>query len=72
MKLRKRHKLDKPVELCPGDKLICTVTERGRAYMFTEFIGRKQIVDTIVTFDVEEPVLGLTSGIGAIFGESER
>ncbi len=67
MKERCRHKLPHPVHLGPGDKLICSVTERGETHQFTEKIGRKVIVDTVVTFDADGD-LGV-AGIGAIFGQ---
>jgi len=41
---------------------------------FVEDIGRPIAFDTVVTFDVEEEeeVLGLTDGIGAIFGKAAK
>jgi hypothetical protein len=58
-----------PVTLCTGDQLICRVTDKdGRTETFREDIGRSQIVDTVVTFDVEGE-FGLKDGIGAVFGK---
>jgi hypothetical protein len=47
--------------------------DTGTTQKFTEDIGRAVDVDTVVTFDVEEgeEVLGLTEGIGAIFGKAK-
>ena len=72
MKERQRHSLPNPVFLLPGDTFKCRVPDRQtkQDYIFEEKIGRTQKVDTVVTFDVDEPVLGLSSGIGAIFGEA--
>jgi hypothetical protein len=72
MRERQRNTLPTPVHLEPGDLLICTVTDRKTktAHQFREEIGRRITVDTVVTFDVEEPVLGLSEGIGAIFGKA--
>ncbi|MFA5344817.1 MAG: hypothetical protein WC315_00885 [Candidatus Omnitrophota bacterium] len=70
MKERTRNKLSHTVNLEPGDKLICTVNDHGRVDQFEEKIGRKMTVDTVVTFDVDQPILGLSDGIGAIFGKS--
>lgn len=69
MKERQRYSLP-IVRVAPGDRFICTVHERDKTHQFVEKIGRSQRIDTVVTFDVTEPVLGLVSGIGAIFGES--
>ena len=71
MRERQRSTLKNPVLLQPGDALICTVVDKKRCYRFQENIGREVIVDTVVTFDVDEPVLGLSDGIGAIFGKAE-
>ncbi len=73
MKERQRYTLPSPVHVEPGDRLVCTIDDRATKtqHQFQEKIGRRQIVDTIVTFDVDEPVLGLVSGIGAIFGLAE-
>lgn len=71
---RQRNKLPCPVHLCPGDKLICRVSDRKtkKAHQFEEKIGREVTVDTVVTFDLDEPTLGLKAGgIGAIFGKAE-
>ena len=68
---RQRHTLTTPVFLAPGDVLICTVQDKKTFHKFTEKIGREITVDTVVTFDVDEPVLGLSDGIGAIFGKAE-
>jgi hypothetical protein len=54
----------------PGDELVCTVTDGKTVQEFREKIQRKLIVDTVVTFDVDEPIFGLVDGIGAIFGQS--
>lgn len=72
MRERQRHKLPQPVHIEPGDVLVCSVDDRKamKTYQFQEKIGRRLIVDTIVTFDVDEPVLGLVDGIGAIFGKA--
>ncbi len=72
MKERQRSKLAHTVCLLPGDKLRCTVHDRksGLKQQFEEDIGRKVLVDTVVTFDVDEPILGLSDGIGAIFGKA--
>jgi hypothetical protein len=41
-----------------------------KVYQFEEKIGRKITVDTVVTFDLDKPALGLKKGgIGAAFGE---
>ncbi len=72
MRERQRHKLSHTVHIEPGDRLTCTVDDKRakKAYRFQEDIGRHLTVDTIVTFDVDEPMLGLVDGIGAIFGDS--
>lgn len=72
MRERQRNKLDCPVHIHPSDRLQCRVYDRKtkKTHVFTEVIGRKMVVDTIVTFDVDEPVLGLVDGIGAVFGRS--
>jgi|WetSurMetagenome_2_1015567.scaffolds.fasta_scaffold02116_7 hypothetical protein len=71
MRLRNKHKLD-PVKVLPGDELRCTVHDRkGHFQTFVEKIGKAFTVDTIVTFDVDEPLFGLKDGVGAIFGTSE-
>lgn len=66
---RQRSKLDGPLHMLPGDKLICTVTDRktGEQHTFEENIGRQMVVDTVVTFDCAG-ILGLKDGIGAVFG----
>jgi hypothetical protein len=73
MKERQRHNLNRTLCILPGDKLICSVDDRDtkKTYTFSEDIGRHLEVDTIVTFDVDEPVLGLVDGIGAIFGKAK-
>lgn len=73
MKERQRHKLPHAVHIEPEDILTCTVDDKEtkKTYEFREKIGHRLVVDTIVTFDVDEPVLGLVDGIGAIFGRSE-
>lgn len=72
MRERQRYKLPHPVHIEPGDHLVCRVDDREKkkAYQFTENCGRKMVIDTVVTFDVDEPMLGLVDGIGAIFGDS--
>ena len=70
MRERCRHKLPHPVSVFPGDKLICSVTEKGQCYEFREDVGREMVIDTILTFDVDEEILGLENGIGAIFGKA--
>lgn len=67
---RQRKKLSGgPVHVLPGDKLICTVTDKktGRVERFEEEIGRLMVIDTVVTFDVKDE-FGLEDGIGAVFG----
>lgn len=73
MRERQRYTLPNVVHVEPGDRLICTVEDRAtrKSHQFVEKIGRSQRIDTVVTFDVTTPTLGLKSGIGAIFGESE-
>lgn len=72
MRERKRYALPHTVYVNPGDILKCTVTEKnGEQHQFTEKIGRSLEVDTVVTFDVDEPILGLVDGIGAIFGKAQ-
>jgi hypothetical protein len=51
--------------------LMCSVEDKKTHHKFVEKIGREITVDTVVTFDVDEPVLGLSDGIGAIFGKAE-
>jgi len=72
MRERQRHKLPHPVHIEPGDILVCRVQDRkrGKEYQYQENIGRKMIIDTVITFDVDKPMLGLVDGIGAIFGDS--
>lgn len=74
MKERQRNELPYPVCVQPGDTLICSVDDRktGKTHKFREQIGRCIQVDTVVTFDVDEPMLGLVDGIGAIFGTSDE
>lgn len=74
MKERQRNKFSHPVHIHPGDTLTCEVTdeETGEVHRFTEEIGRSIVVDTVVTFDVDEPVLGIVDGIGAIFGTESK
>jgi len=62
--------LPHPVHIFPGDKFICSVTEKGRCYEFKEDIGREIVIDTIVTFDVSEAILEVENGIGAVFGRA--
>ncbi len=72
MKERQRYTLPDPVRIQPGDRLICTVSDRktGHIHEFQEKIGRTMTIDTVVTFDVNKETLGLKHGIGAIFGEA--
>ena len=74
MKERQRHSLGRTVRMLPGDQLFCRVQDRATQTQqtFTEEIGRRIDVDTVVTFDVDEEVLGLTDGIGAIFGKAAK
>jgi hypothetical protein len=75
MKERQRNSLGRTIYLSPGDILRCRVQDRetNEEITFTEEIGRTINIDTVVTFDVEEgeEVLGLTDGIGAIFGKAK-
>lgn len=73
MRERQRYTLDTPVRIEPGDTLTCRVFDKKtkKVHIFREEIGRKLTVDTLVTFDVDEPVLGLSDGIGVIFGKAE-
>lgn len=75
MKERNRYPLSGgPIFVCPGDLLRVTVTEEetGKKFFFEEDIGRTMTIDTVVTFDIEdgEILLGLTDGVGAIFGKA--
>lgn len=73
MKERRRKSLPTPVHLLPGDRLICTVDDHKtkKTHRLKEKIGRVVTVDTIVTFDLDEPALGLEAGgIGAVFGKA--
>jgi len=74
MKERQRNSLGHTVHLFPGDRLICKVQDKATKteQRFVEKIGRRIEVDTVVTFDVDEEVLGLESGIGAIFGKAAK
>lgn len=74
MKERHRHNLGRDVHLEPGDVLQVSIQDRETKTQdsFMEKIGRKITVDTIVTFDVDEPVFGLTEGIGAVFGKAAK
>ncbi len=69
MKERQRYQLPVECHVEPDDFLICTVQDRKTktAHEFCEKIGRTMLIDTCVTFDVDDPVLGLESGVGAIF-----
>jgi hypothetical protein len=52
--------------------LICRVwdSETGKFHQFEDAIGRKLVIDTVVTFDLDESALGLKAGgIGAVFGQ---
>jgi hypothetical protein len=71
MKERNRYKFTAPVYVQTGDKLVCTCEDKktGRVERFEEKIGRTMVIDTVVTFDVGEPIFGLSEGIGAIFGK---
>lgn len=72
MKERQREKLTQTIYVAPGDRLNCTLTDKytGKVYRFKEDINRFMTIDTVVTFEFEngEVVLGLSDGIGAIFG----
>lgn len=73
MRERQRHTLaGGPVRIEPGDTLKCWVWDRklSKYHVFEEKIGRKLTVDTVVTFDIDEPIFGLEAGIGAIFGKA--
>jgi hypothetical protein len=74
MKERNRYPLSGPIYVCPGDILRVTVTEKetGKQFFFEEKIERTMMIDTVVTFDIEdgEIMLGLTDGVGAIFGKT--
>ena len=75
MRERQRKKLPVPVHVEPGDHLICKIRDRktGKVHQHTEEIGRTMVVDTIVTFDLDEPALGLEAGgIGAVFGKAAQ
>ena len=71
MKIRDIIPLPSSIYVNPEDELRCTITDSATDLVFvhTEKIGREMVVDTIVTFDIETPTLGLKSGIGAVFGE---
>jgi len=62
------------VRVLPDDVLVCKVQDRENKleYQFMEHIGKEMIVDTIVTFDIDGPILGLVNGIGAIFGTESK
>lgn len=72
MKERQRHSLGRDVHIEPDDILSVSIQDRETKTQdtYSEKIGRKMVVDTIVTFDVDEPVFGLTDGIGAIIGKA--
>lgn len=73
MKERQRHTLTSPVYLCPNDTLTVRILEDGKViHKFNETCKRTIRVDTVVTFDIDEPILGLVDGIGAIFGDSGK
>lgn len=76
MKERQREKLSRTLYVAPGDKLICTLTDKhtGEEHRFEEDINRVMTIDTVVTFELEdgEIVLGLSDGIGAIFGKAKQ
>jgi hypothetical protein len=72
MKERQRNELPQPVHVQPNDWWICEIQDRktGKVYAYAEKIARKMTIDTVVTFDLDEPALGLKAGgIGALFGE---
>jgi len=73
MRERQRNRLIQPVLLEPDDILRCRIYDRegGVIHEFTETADRNTMVDTVVTFDVDEPMLGLVDGIGAIFGREQ-
>lgn len=71
MKERARYRLNSPVTLTRDDKFVCTVSGEEQVQIYEEKIGKKMTIDTIVTFNIVTPVLGLVNGIGAIFGETK-
>ena len=68
---RQRHAFSAPVHVLPGDKLICTATDKKtkKTHVFEENIGRTMTIDTVVTFDAKNE-FGLEDGIGAVFGKA--
>jgi hypothetical protein len=71
LKERQRHPLKFPLHVRPGDKIVCTCKDKtGRVERVEENINREMIVDTVVTFDIITPTLGLSEGVGAIFGKA--
>jgi hypothetical protein len=71
MRERKRHDLGQDVHLDPDDTFSTSIHDGPKVkHRTSEKVGRKLVVNTIVTFDVDEPVLGLEDGIGAIFGKA--
>jgi len=69
--VRERKKLPHPITVLPGDQLVCEITDKKtkQTFQHRENIGRTMVVDTIVTFDIENE-LDLADGIGGIFGKS--
>lgn len=74
MKERQRHDLGREIHLEPGDLLQVSIQDHKTKTQDTlqERISRSLKVDTLVTFDVDEPVFGLSDGIGAIFGKAAK
>lgn len=70
LKQRKQYKLERPVQVTPGDTLVVTVKDKKGTQDFREEIGRTMTVDTVVTFDAKDE-FGLEDGVGAIFGKSK-
>jgi len=68
---RSRHKLNKVIHVEPQDMIVCSVQDRDKLiqYSYSETVKRSFDVDTIVTFDLDEPVFGVINGIGAVFGK---
>jgi hypothetical protein len=75
MKERYRYPLKRKVTALPGDILHASIQDRKTKKVFevTEKIERTVEVDTIITFDLDQPALGLQAGgIGAVFGLEEK
>lgn len=68
-KIRTRHSIS-PISVAPGDLFRITLTrERDKKYKFEEKIGQHMVIDTIITFDCTD-ILGLSDGVGCIFGKA--